>query len=313
MDKRKELNTGLVQGHLAMFLANLGWGVMSPISKAVLMSGSISSLALSGIRITGGALLFFIFSFILPASVETRQPIERRDWWRLLLCSLLIISANQGLFIMGIGLTNPVDSAVMSSMTPIMTLILSVIFLRFPMTWQKVLGVLIGMAGVVMLVMGTPKSAVATNPLLGNMLCLGAQMCAAIYYVAFSGVISKYSPYTLMKWLFFISVFTYVPFCLPEMAKVDYAHLGWYIWLELAYIITVATFIGYLLMPFSQKRLKPTAVSMYNYLQPVFAAITAYLLGISGFGWVKATATLIIFLGIYLVNQGGSRTHRRED
>ncbi len=171
--------------HLALLLANIGWGVIAPVSKMVLLSGAISSLALSGIRITGGALLFLIFTWLLPKSFETRQHIERRDIWRLILCSLLIISANQGLYIIGVGLTDPVDSAVMCSLTPVMTMILAAIFLHFRMTWLKVGGVLMGLAGVLILVTGTASSEMAVNPLLGNLLCLGAQLCAAIYYVGF--------------------------------------------------------------------------------------------------------------------------------
>lgn len=290
-----------LSAHIAMLAANLGWGVMSPVSKAVLMTGEISPLALSGIRITGGALLFFIFSWILPPSMQTRQHIERCDWWKLIVCSTLIISANQGLFILGIGLTNPVDSSVMSSLTPVFTMLLAAIFLGNKITWLKATGVAVGLGGVILLVTSSAVSEIAVNPLAGNLLCLGAQICAAIYYVSFGGIIEKYSPYTLMKWLFYISAITYVPICMPQMIVVDYTTLPEAVWLEIAYIITVATFIGYLLIPFSQRRLTPTVVSMYSYLQPVFAAIVAVTLGVGDFGWTKALSTLLIFLGITLV------------
>lgn len=295
-----------LRAHLAILLANLGWGIMAPVSKAVLLSGQISPLALSGIRISGGALLYFIFSWILPASMQTRQKIDRADIWRLVLCSALIISMNQGLFILGIGMTNPVDSSVMGSLTPILTMIIAAIFLKFPMTWMKVLGVLTGLTGVLLLVMDSGQSEIASNPLLGDTMCLGAQLCAAIYYVAFGRIIRKYSPYTLMKWLFFISVFTYVPFCIPEMAKVDYAALPAEVWWEIAYIITIATFLGYMMIPLAQKSLKPTVVSAYSYLQPVFATVVAVWLGVGDFGWEKAGATLLIFLGIALVNRSST-------
>lgn len=293
--------------HLAMLFANMGWGIMSPVSKSLLLEGSISPLALSGIRISGGALLFFIFSFILPSSFETRQKIDRSDYLKLLICSLLIISANQGLFILGIGLTNPVDSSVMSSLTPVFTMLLAAIFLHIPITAMKIAGVLTGLAGVIVLVTDTAASEMATNPIAGNMLCLGAQICAAIYYVAFEGIIKKYSAYSLMKWLFFISVFTYVPFCLPEIMKIDFQSLTTVVFSELTYIIVVATFIGYLLIPFSQKTLKPTVVSMYSYLQPVFAAVIALVLGVGDFGWIKIGATILIFAGISLVTHTSSR------
>lgn len=130
--------------HLALLLANIGWGVIAPVSKMVLLSGAITSLALSGIRITGGALLFLIFTWILPKSFQTRQHIDRKDIWKLALCATLIISANQGLYIIGVGLTDPVDSAVMCSLTPVLTMLLAAIFLHFKMTWLKVGGVLMG-------------------------------------------------------------------------------------------------------------------------------------------------------------------------
>lgn len=289
--------------HLAILFANVGWGILAPVSKAVLLSGAISSLALSGIRITGGALLFFLFSWILPKSFDTRQPIERGDILKIIICSILIISANQGLYIIGVGLTNPVDATIVCSMTPVFTMILAAIFLKFRMTWLKVTGVLMGLAGVYVLVCDTSKSEIAVNPLLGNLLVMGAQLCAAIYYVGFTGIIDKYSPYTLMKWLFIISVFTYVPFCLSEIMMIDLSEFTQDIWWGLLFIIVVPTFLGYLMIPLAQRSLKPTVVSAYNYLQPVIASVIAVMMSVGDFGWSKVVAFVLIIVGITFVNR----------
>lgn len=307
MDEKERLKRGGAptawRGHVAMLVANMGWGIMSPLSKDVMLSQTISPLALSGIRILGGALMFLIFSFLLPESMQPRQKVDRCDWLKLLAASALIISANQGLFILGVGMTNPIDSSVMSSLTPVFTMILAAVFLGFRMTWLKILGVAIGLAGAILLVAGSDRSEIASDPLMGDMLCMAAQFCAAVYYVGFGKIINKYSPYTLMKWLFFLSAVTYVPFCVPAMVQTDYSALGWTIWGELAYIIVVATFVSYLLIPVAQRQLRPTVVSMYNYLQPVFAALIAVGLGVGVFGWEKAAATLMVFFGIFLVNK----------
>lgn len=286
-----------------MLFANLGWGIMSPLSKDIMLSQTISPYALSGIRILGGAAMFLLFSFILPDSFQPRQKIDRSDWKSLLLASILIISANQGLFIIGVGMTNPIDSSVMSSLTPVFTMILAAIFLHFRMTRLKVSGVAIGLGGTLLLVYNSPQSGIATNPVLGDSLCLMAQICAAVYYVAFGRIINKYSPYTLMKWLFFLSAITYVPFCLPAILATDFHSLGWKIYLETAYIIIFATFISYLMIPVAQRVLKPTVVSMYNYLQPVFACIIAVAIGVGTFGIIKGIAILLVFFGIFLVNK----------
>ena len=294
-------------GHIAMLFANLGWGIMSPISKDVMLSQTISPLALSGIRILGGAMMFLLFSFLLPESLQPRQKIDRADWKSLLLASVLIISANQGLFILGVGMTNPIDSSVMSSLTPVFTMILSAIFLHYRLTWLKIAGVAIGLGGTLLLVFNSPQSGIATNPVVGDSMCLMAQICAAGYYVAFGRIINKYSPYTLMKWLFFLSALTYVPFCIPAILSVDFQALGLKIWLETAYIIVIATFISYLMIPVAQRQLKPTVVSMYNYMQPVVAAMVAVGLGVGTFGPIKGIATLLVFLGIYIVNMNARK------
>lgn len=299
---KESRGAGRRAGHLAMLFANLGWGIMSPISKDVMLSQAVSPLALSGIRILGGAMMFLLFSFLLPESVQPRQKIDRSDWKSLILASALIISANQGLFILGVGMTNPIDSSVMSSLTPVFTMILSAIFLHYRLTWLKIAGVAIGLGGTLLLVYNSPQSGIATNPVVGDTLCLMAQICAAVYYVAFGRIIDKYSPYTLMKWLFFLSAVTYVPFCIPAICSVDFQALGWKIWLETAYIIVIATFVSYLMIPVAQRQLKPTVVSMYNYLQPVIACIVAVGIGVGTFGPVKGIATLLVFVGIYLVN-----------
>lgn len=296
-------NKSKKQGHLALLLANLCWGIMSPVSKSILIEGQMSPLALSAFRIGAAALMFLLLDKLLPESVAPRQSIARRDWPALIAASVLMISANQGLFILGIGLTNPIDSAVMSSTTPMITMLLAALILGFPVTRMKLLGVVTGLGGVILLVSGNRAGALATNPVLGDCLCLAAQACAAIYYVALIGLTKRYAPFTLMKWMFYISALTYVPCCAPELASVPWLQLPLTTWGSLAFIVLFATCMGYLALPFAQRTLKPTVVSVYNYLQPVMAAIAAVILGVGEFSVEKLAATALILAGVVMVNR----------
>lgn len=291
------------QAHAAILFANFAWALMAPVSKSILLGGAISPLALSGIRILGGALLFAVVAIFFPNNEFFNQKVRKEDWWKIMLCSVMMISANQGLYIIGVGFTNPVDASVMSALTPILTMLLAAIFLRFPITWMKGSGVAIGLTGVLILVLGSQSGAIASNPMLGDSLCFMAQLCAASYYVAFRNFITRYSPFTLMKWMFLLSAITYVPFCIPEILKVDFATLSIDIWLEVGYIICFATFLGYLAIPFAQKYLSPTSVSMYCYFQPVGATIASVLMGVGSFSLMKGVATLLIFVGVFFVNK----------
>mgnify|MGYP000807055093 FL=1 len=128
----------------------------------------------------------------------------------------------------------------------------------------------------------------------------------SVYYVGFDDIIRKYSPYTLMKWMFVMSACTYVPFCVPDMLRVDYGALPSEIWWQLAFIITIPTFWGYMMIPLAQRSLKPTVVSAYSYLQPVFASIVAVAFAVGDFGWGKVLAAALIFVGIALVNRSST-------
>lgn len=301
-------DSGRWKGHVAMFMANVAWGAMSPVTKDVLLSGTITPVALSAIRIAGGAMLFWVFSMLLPARIAPSEHIQKTDWPMLFLASVLMISANQGLYIIGIGYTSPIDSAVMSALTPVITMVLAALLIGQPITLLKVAGVIMGLGGALLMVLANGHgSESASNPMLGDTLCLAAQFCAALYYVKFVSIINRYSPFTMMKWMFTFAAITYVPCVIPWILDVDFKTLPLDIWFELAYIIIFATFIAYLLIPFSQRYLRPTVMAMYNYLQPASAALLASLLGVGTFGAVKVLATGLIFVGVWFVTRSKGR------
>ena len=291
-------------GHVAMLLAAVFWGAMSPIAKHVMLSGAITPLALSAIRIVGGAIVFWLAGWLHPSKVTGDGRIARSDIAVILLMSVLIISANQGLYIVGIGFTTPFEATVMTTMTPVFTMLLAAIFIAMPMTLLKVSGVAFGLGGALLLAFASRDGSTATmasNPMLGNLMCMGAQICAAVYFTMFRGIISRYHPFTLMKWLFLFGAVTWTPFAMSDLIDVDFAGLDTSVMMSLIYIILFPTFLSYLFMIFAQQRLKPTTVSMYSYVQPLTAATLASIMGLAVFGWTNIIATIMIFSGVAMV------------
>lgn len=299
---REYPNERHLPGHLAMLCATIMWGAMSPIAKGVMQEGEIGGLAMAAIRIGGGALIFLVAS-LLPRRLTGDTSVERRDFVWIFLASVIMISANQGLFIIGIQYTTPIDTTVMCTMTPVFTLLLAAIFINQRLTALKVTGVALGLAGALIMALTEEQSSIASNPLLGNILCLLAQVCAAVYYVFFLKIINRYSAFTVMKWMFLFSAIMFVPAMTPFLAQIDWNNVGTQSYWAIAYIIVFPTFIAYLLIPFSQRRLKPTVISMYAYLQPVVAAVIASLMGIAVFGPIRIISTLMIFAGVFMVSE----------
>ncbi len=286
-------------------VANVSWGLMAPFLKDLLNGGIITPMALSGYRIIGGALLFWLIGMFVKPDKNACNSIERRDIVPLIIASLLVIGLNQVLIIVGMSLTSPVDASVVCSLTPIFTLIFGAILMGIAFTWSKALGVTIGLAGALIFVFTGQADAetCVTNPVLGDVACLMAQVFGALYLVCFTKLISKYSLITLMKWMFLISGIAVLPFSLPDMLAVDWSQVILMEYIDLTFIILFGTCLAYMLIPVAQRRVEPTVIAMYNYLQPVVAVVFSVIAGLATFSIANAIATAMVFVGVWIVNR----------
>ena len=301
----KLLSNQKYEGHLALLVANVSWGLMAPFLKDLLNGGIITPMALSGYRIIGGALLFWLIGMFVKPDKNACNSIERRDIVPLIIASLLVIGLNQVLIIVGMSLTSPVDASVVCSLTPIFTLIFGAILMGIAFTWSKALGVTIGLAGALIFVFTGQADAetCVTNPVLGDVACLMAQVFGAPYLVCFTKLISKYSLITLMKWMFLISGIAVLPFSLPDMLAVDWSQVILMEYIDLTFIILFGTCLAYMLIPVAQRRVEPTVIAMYNYLQPVVAVVFSVIAGLATFSITNAIATAMVFVGVWIVNR----------
>lgn len=301
----KLLSNQKYEGHLALLVANVSWGLMAPFLKDLLNGEIITPMALSGYRIIGGALLFWLIGMFVKPDKNACNSIERRDIVPLIIASLLVIGLNQVLIIVGMSLTSPVDASVVCSLTPIFTLIFGAILMGIAFTWSKALGVTIGLAGALIFVFTGQADAetCVTNPVLGDVACLMAQVFGALYLVCFTKLISKYSLITLMKWMFLISGIAVLPFSLPDMLAVDWSQVILMEYIDLTFIILFGTCLAYMLIPVAQRRVEPTVIAMYNYLQPVVAVVFSVIAGLATFSITNAIATAMVFVGVWIVNR----------
>ena len=308
------MDTQKLKGHGAMLCANAMWGLMSPLAKFVMAGGLVSSLVVTDLRVFGAMLLFWIVSFF-------RKPehVGHKDLAKLFVASLLAIVFNQGCFIFGVGLTSPADASIITTSMPLWAMVLAAIFLKEPITGKKVLGIAFGAGGALLLIMGSSHSgAAASNPysLWGDLLVLTAQLSYAFYLVLFKDFVSKYSVFTIMKWMFTYAFICLLPFSYNDLLAAGWESLGWAEAGSLLFIVVGGTFLCYIFVIVGQKHLRPTVAGMYNYVQPVVACIVAICWGMDTFNWVKVLSVLLIFGGVYMVTMSRSRAemeaHARE-
>ena len=290
------------KGHLAMMVANIAWGLMAPLSKSIMMFGAIGYLSLVSFRLAGAAIAFWIASFFIK-----REKVPPRDKLLMFVASLFAIVFTQAIFITGVSITSPINASIVTTFLPIITMIISAFYLKEPITLKKLLGVIVGGAGAVLIIVSSTQldagSSASNRNLMGILLVFMAQTSYAIYFVFFKNFVGKYSPITLMKWMFLFASITYLPFGQSEFLHLDYTAIPFSVYKDIAFVVLGSTFLTYLMVPIGQKNLRPTVASMYNNVQPIVATIAAAVMGIDAFGLLKGIAIALVFTGVYIVNR----------
>ena len=290
-------------GHLACFIAYAIFGINIIVCKDLTSSRLISPIALFCIRSLGAGALFWIISSFLP-----KEKVEKKDYAKILAASLLGFFLTQMTFLIAIPDITPMDCSIVSSLSPIYTMFIAAYALKEPITLRKAGGVAISFMGVIYLIMNSVTSTGGTEEtsLIGILLMIANSLCFSLYLGLFKPVISKYSVITFMKWIFLFAFAFSLPLAGRELVTFDYSLLsGMYLW-ELAFLIVCSTFITYFLIPLGQKRIRPTLVSMYSYVQPIIAIAISIWVGMDSLSWQKVLAGIMVFGGVILVNYSRS-------
>ena len=109
-----------------------------------------------------------------------------------------------------------------------------------------------------------------------------------------------------MKWIFLFSAAVTLPLSLKGMIQTEWSGIPAIQYAELAYLIVCATFISYFLIPIGQKRIRPTLVSMYTYVQPIITIAVSIWIGMDVLTWQKVAAAAMVFGGVVIVSYSKS-------
>lgn len=165
-------------GHLFALTANVMWGLMSPIGKSALQE--FSAISVTTFRMIGAAAAFWILSIFCK-----QEHVDHRDMLKIFFASLFALVFNQGVFIFGLSMTSPIDASIVTTTLPIVTMVVAAIYLKEPITNKKVLGIFVGAMGALILIISSQAASSGNGSLIGDLLCLVAQISFSIYLTVF--------------------------------------------------------------------------------------------------------------------------------
>ena len=296
-----------IRAHVYLFIVNLFYGIGFTVSKMV-MPQYIHPFGTILIRVAITTTLFFVLH-----RFWINEKIEKKDLLLLAACGLFGVVINQELFFLGLSITTPINASLIMIMTPVLVFVISFFLSHESVTWQKILGLVLGSAGA-LLILGGKGFSFNSGTVWGDFLILVNATSFAIYLVIVRPLMKKYHPLTVIKWVFFFGLIPVFFFGLGQFNQVDWTNLPPQIWACLAFIVICTTFFAYLLSILALRSVHSSVVGAYIYLQPVVATIISISLGRDHITLEKVVSAMLIFSGVYLVSfAGGTKMYAKPE
>ena len=293
------MNKGFLKGALAAGSIYIIYGLNSVFCKDILSGTGISPALLYAIRILGAATMMWLTGLFVK-----KETIDPSDRWKIIPAALLCMVVPQYATLYGLQQSTPFDASLVSTLKPVFTFVIACALGKESFKFKSMSGILLALGGMLLLVLNTPglDPSLRTSPLgLGLLLLNGISF--SFYLVLFRPLMRRYSTFTLMRWMLLVAAFICIPVALPEIHALAGIAGQSKVLSELAFIILLATFVVYLLMPVGQRNLSASQYSLFAYLQCIVASVLGIAMGLDALSWQKIAALLLFIAGVTLVRK----------
>lgn len=305
-DSPKPTASNYVKGNVEMLVAKIFSGLNQNALRYLLprwmdaMSGVV-------LRLGAGALLFWIYGWVNP---RQKDASSWKDRIRLFVIGVVFVFGYMWCLLKGLSYTTPIDSSIFISLQPIWVFIIALFLKTDRFTLSKAIGMALGVGGALVIVFTSKTSVVASDPLLGDALCLGGSVLYAVYLVLSKRYLKRLSDATVSKWTFLGGAVPAVVLAFASGWEAPVLHAGVFSlpFLVLVFVLVFPSFVSYLLQDMALKDISATAVAMYGDLILVVSAIASYIFGQDIFSWWQILSIGMVLVSVYLVEKSEHRT-----
>lgn len=291
----KSLST-VQKAFLALIVANIIWGAAAAIFKLSLQN--IPPFTLAFWR-------FFLGAVILLVALGKKISLpltSRRDGILLFLYGFLGITLNIIFFFQGLRLTFSINSPVISSAQPIITLFFALFILHERFKLKKFLGMVLGTLGILVIVIEPVLIRGVDGSILGNIFLVIATLAAVGQTIVGKRIVGKYNPWAFTFWAFLVGAASFLPLALYEYVRIPhlYALLDWRGYLGVSYGAIFSSVLGYGLFAWGLSKISATDTAMFAYVDPLVGTVAGALLLHEPITVPFVGGALLIFGGIFL-------------
>lgn len=278
------------------------WGWAYPLIKmgfdefAITPDMTGNKILFAGVRFTFSGLIILAFAKAKRRSFAMRR---KTDWWFMLLFALLNTTFHYSTFYIGLSFSAGARAAILNSLSVFLLVIMACIFFKSDrFTMGKVLGCVLGFAGILALNMGGAESGHFT--LLGDGMIIVNALCSAVASLLTRSLIKRVDVFVGTGYSLGLGgLLLLVPSLLAGATMPQITCWGLVI-LLLLIGISALSFVLYNKLISCNPVGK---VAIFNSLIPVVGAVTSCLCLGETFYWKYVIAGALATAGIYIINK----------
>ena len=264
------------------------WASASVATKIGLTSGQ--PLIISDVRFLTAGLIMLMWVYLIK---KNRLPIGV-EWRQLFIYGALNVAIYLGVFVLALKNVSAGIATLSIAVNPLIISILSAAWLKRKITLNVWLGLILGLAGVLIAVYPLLQKSYATP--IGLVLLFSSMFSYSVGTVYFSSIDWKLSVTTINGWQIFFGALLLLPATLYfsdfQKQKWDYNFWSSTMWLVFVVSITAVQLWLYLL------KIEPVKTALWLYLCPIFGFIYAFFILNEPISVFTFIGTLLVLLGL---------------
>jgi drug/metabolite transporter (DMT)-like permease len=262
MPESNSKDDGSLVPHIALITVQILFGTWPILGKIALRE--IPPTELVALRTFGAALVFLILNRRFGGS----QKIEPDDRYRIAFYGLLGVAANQLLFVKGLSMTTAISATLLQTSIPIFAYLIGIATRADYLSVRKAIGIALAISGVFLMV--GPAAGFSGSSIEGNLFILGNSFCYGTYIAFSRDMVRKYGPLKLITWNFVTGSLVTVPLGIIGAFSGPQPAISRPLVIGVVVIILFPTVAAYFLNAWALTQVRPSVVTVYTYLQPLF-------------------------------------------
>lgn len=253
-------------------------------------------LVLANTRFLVAGSLMLLYAYVLRR--QNRMP-QGKEWKQLLIFSLLNTTIYLGAFVLALKEVSAGIGSLSTATNPLFIMVLSALWLKRPLRWFEILGVILGLCGVVLATYPLLQSSYAT--LKGLVILLIGMISVSTATVYYAGIQWRLPNIVINGWQVFLGGLCLLPFTLIT-THLRATHWNNQFFAAVSWLILPVSIIA-LQLWFYLVRIDAVQASIWIFLCPIFGFIYAAVLLHEPITWYTYAGTALVLTGLYLAQR----------